>query len=124
MEGIQLLGVPSMNLKPGMKRCAQNIGTSGSEIRKPPSAKRFAIQRIASLFSLGTSRRISAPTSGVKRMIESMWFCMKFSVVVRGVSLAVARACCPHRVAAGRRHDSRRDGGATLVVHVIEHEPY
>jgi hypothetical protein len=28
---------------------------------------------------LGTKRRISAPTSGVKRMIESMWFCMKFS---------------------------------------------
>jgi hypothetical protein len=28
------------------------------------------------LFSLGTNRRISAPTSGVKRMIESIWFCM------------------------------------------------
>jgi hypothetical protein len=30
---------------------------------------------------LGTNRRIRAPTSGVKRMIESMWFCMKFSVI-------------------------------------------
>ena len=80
MEGIQLLGAPSMNLKvAGSKRCAQNMGTSGSEIRKPPSAKKFAIQRMASLFSLGTNRRTSAPTSGVKRMIESMWFCMKFS---------------------------------------------
>ena len=57
MEGIQLLGVPSRNLNArASKRCAQNIGTSGSEIRKPPSAKMFAIQRIASLFSLGTNR--------------------------------------------------------------------
>jgi hypothetical protein len=48
------------------------MGTSGSEIRKPPSAKMFAIQRIASLFSLGTNRRTNAPMSGVKRMIESM----------------------------------------------------
>src|ERR1700677_3281931 len=81
MEGIQLLGVPSMNLKPGSKRCAQNHGTSGSETRKPPSAKRFAIQRTASLFSLGTNRSTSAPTSGVKRIIESMWFCMKVQLL-------------------------------------------
>src|SRR5208283_988973 len=75
IEGIQLFGVPSRNLKwDGVtsKRCAQNIGTRGSEIRKPASANRFAIQRIASLFSLGTNRRTNAPTSGVKRMIESM----------------------------------------------------
>ncbi len=80
MEGIQLLGVPSMNLKrSGLCICAQNHGTSGSEMRNPPSAKKFAIQRMAALFSLGTNRRMKAPTSGVKRMIESMWFCMKFS---------------------------------------------
>ena len=72
IDGIQLFAEPSMNLKPGSKRCAQNIGTSGSEIRNPPSAKIFAIQRMASLFSLGTNRSRSAPTSGVKRMIESM----------------------------------------------------
>src|ERR1700738_616613 len=72
IEGIQLFGVPSRNLKPGSKRCAQNMGTSGSEIRNPPSAKMFEIQRIASLFSLGTNRRTSPPTSGVKRMIDRM----------------------------------------------------
>ncbi len=77
IEGIQLLALPSMNLKPGSKRCAQNIGTSGSETSKPASAKKFAIQRMASLFSFGTNRRISAPSSGVKRMIDKIWFCMK-----------------------------------------------
>ena len=76
MEGIQLPALPSMNLKPGSKRLSQNIGTSGIEIRKPASAKKFAIQRTASLFSLGTNRRISAPSSGVKRMIDKIWFCI------------------------------------------------
>src|SRR5580658_1557151 len=99
MEGIQLLGAPSMNLKPGSKRSAQNIGTSGSETRKPPSAKKFAIQRMASLLSLGTNRSTRAPTSGVKRMIESIWFCMK------------VLSCSA-------------SGATTLVVHVIEHETY
>src|ERR1039458_1604901 len=72
IEGIQLFGEPSRNLKPGKKRCAQNIGTSGSEIRKPARAKMFAVKLIASLFSFGRNRRTNAPTSGVKRMIESI----------------------------------------------------
>src|SRR6266513_368490 len=72
MEGIQLLGPPSMNLNPGSNRSAQNSGTSGRDIRKPPSAKMLATQRMASLFSLGTNSSRIAPTSGVKRMIESM----------------------------------------------------
>src|SRR5712671_2538828 len=76
MEGIQLLGEPSINLNPGSKRCAQNHGTSGNETRKPASAKMFAIQRTASLFSLGTNRSTIAPTSGVKRMMERMWLYM------------------------------------------------
>ncbi len=61
-----------MNLKPGSKRCAQNIGTSGSEIKNPPSAKMLAIQRIASLFSLLTNRSNIAPTSGVNKMMDRM----------------------------------------------------
>src|SRR5580704_12382576 len=98
MEGIQLFGVPSINLKrSALCICAQNHGTSGREIRKPPSANRLAIQRMASLFSLGTNRRISAPTSGVKRMIESMWFCMKVQLL--------ASSC-------------------VSVVHVIKNKPY
>ncbi len=72
MVGIHVLGAPSMNLKPGSKRCAQNIGTSGSEIRKPPNAKMLAIQRTASLLSLGTNKSTRAPRSGVNRMIERM----------------------------------------------------
>ena len=72
IDGIQLFGEPSMNLKPGSKRSAQNAGTSGSEIRNPASAKIFAIHRMASLFSLGTNISRIAPTSGVKRMMESM----------------------------------------------------
>jgi len=55
---------------------AQVIGTSGSEIRNPPSAKMFAIHRIASLFSLGTNRSRNAPTSGVKRMMDKMCVCI------------------------------------------------
>jgi len=43
------------------KRCAQNIGTSGSEIRKPPREKILATQRTAALFIPGTNRRTSAP---------------------------------------------------------------
>src|SRR3954452_10481291 len=75
MEGIQLFPVPSMNLNGAgspLLTSAQKAGTSGSEIRNPPSAKMLAIQRIASLFSLGTNKSRIAPTSGVKRMIESM----------------------------------------------------
>ncbi len=48
-----MLGAPSMNLKPGSKRCAQNHGTSGSETKKAGQAKRFAIQRMASLLLFG-----------------------------------------------------------------------
>src|SRR5580658_4517492 len=76
MEGIQLLGVPSMNLNPGSKRCAQNHGTNGIEIRKPPNEKMFAIQRMASFCSFGTNRRKRAPTSGVNKMIERIWLCI------------------------------------------------
>src|SRR5579871_587536 len=72
IEGIQLLGEPSMNLKPGSKRSAQNAGTSGSETRNPASAKMLAIHRMASLFSFGTNKSRKAPTSGVNRMIERM----------------------------------------------------
>ena len=41
MLGIQLLGAPSMNLKAcvASKRWAQNMGTSGREIRNPPRAE-------------------------------------------------------------------------------------
>jgi hypothetical protein len=42
------------------------------ETRKPASAKKFAIQRMACLFSLGTNRRKSAPRRGVKRMMDRM----------------------------------------------------
>src|ERR1700674_2445169 len=84
MDGIQLLAVPSINLKPGSRRFSQNQGTSGSETRKPASAKTFAIQRTASLFSLGTNKRTIAPTSGVNRMIERMRDCIEqFSVARR-----------------------------------------
>ena len=74
MVGIQVLGAPSMNLKAWLisNRWAQNMGTSGIEIRKPPSAKMFAIQRMAFLLSLGTNRSTIAPSSGVNRMIERM----------------------------------------------------
>src|SRR6201987_3796292 len=75
MEGIQLLAVPSINLKGSgspLLTFSQNIGTSGSEIRKPARAKMLAIQRIASLFSLETNKSRIAPTSGVKRMMERM----------------------------------------------------
>ena len=34
----------------------------------------FATQRIAFLFSFGMNRRTKAPTSGVNKMIERMWF--------------------------------------------------
>src|ERR1035437_1455638 len=56
IEGIQLFGEPSRSLKPGKKRCAQNIGTSGSEIRKPARAKMFAVQRMRALLSFGGAR--------------------------------------------------------------------
>src|SRR5579864_8133669 len=72
IDGIQLPGEPSMNLNPGSKRCSQNMGTSGIETSKPASAKMFAIQRMAFLFSFGTNRRKNAPTSGVNRMIDKM----------------------------------------------------
>src|SRR5260370_27661381 len=81
MDGIQLLAAPSINLKPGSRRFSQNQGTSGSETKKPASAKTFAIQRTASSFSLGTNKRTIAPTSGVNRMIERMLDCIEqFSV--------------------------------------------
>src|SRR5215467_6982164 len=99
MDGIQLLGTPSMNLNwlvsPSF---AQNIGTSGIEIRKPAKAKMFAIQRMASLLSFGTKRRISAPTSGVKRMMDRMWVCIRtvlssrFPVLSDYYELPAARA--------------------------------
>src|ERR1700756_2019991 len=81
MLGIQLFGAPSRNLKAcvASNRCAQNMGISGSETTKPAIAKMLAIQRIASLFSLGTNMSRIAPTSGVNRTIESMWFCIKSS---------------------------------------------
>src|SRR5579863_3672816 len=78
MEGIQLLGAPSMNLNPGSKRCAQNHGTSGMETIKPAREKMFAIQRMACLFSLGTKMSRIAPTSGVNKMIERIWLCISF----------------------------------------------
>src|SRR3982074_691126 len=81
MDGIQLLAAPSINLKPGSRRFSQNQGTSGSETRKPASAKTFAIQRTASLFSLGTNKRTIAPTSGVNKMVDQIGLYMKrFSV--------------------------------------------
>src|SRR5207237_8975236 len=94
MEGIQLFGAPSMNLKPGSKRCCQNRATSGIDTRKPASAKMFAIQRIPSLFSLGTKRRRNAPTSGVKRMIERMWFCVYLKVAPPSGRLSGGRHDC------------------------------
>src|SRR5579864_2284842 len=89
MEGIQLLGAPSMNLNPGSKRCAQNQGTSGIETSSPAREKRFAIQRMASFCSFGTNRSKRAPASGVNKMIERIWLCM-FYTVTR------ARAPAPH----------------------------
>src|SRR5579864_4986012 len=76
MEGIQLLGAPSMNLKPGSNRCAQNHGTSGIETKRPAKAKIFAIQRMASFCSLGTNMSKRAPASGVNKMIERIWLCI------------------------------------------------
>src|SRR5579883_3206630 len=66
------------------------MGTSGSEMRKPARAKRLAIQRIAALFSLGTNRRRMAPTSGVKRMMERMWFCIENSSQLPASSIPVS----------------------------------
>ncbi len=51
-------------------------GPAAAKSESPASAKMFAIQRMASLFSFGTNRRRSAPSSGVKRMIDRMWFCI------------------------------------------------
>src|SRR5580700_1983100 len=76
MEGIQLFGVPSMNLNPGSKRCAQNHGTSGIETKSPARAKMFAIQRMASFCSCGTKMSSRAPASGVNKMIERIWLCI------------------------------------------------
>ena len=50
--------------------CALYQNHRGTEIRKPMRATTFAIHRMAFAFSLLTSRRTSAPASGVKRMIE------------------------------------------------------
>src|SRR5438270_13408380 len=74
--GIQLLAAPSMNLKPGSKRLSQNQGTSGREMRNPPSEKMLAIQRMAALLSLGTNKSRIAPSCGVKRMMERMCACI------------------------------------------------
>src|ERR1700722_4236808 len=111
MEGIQLFGVPSMNLKPGSKRSAQNIATSGSEIRKPPSAKKLAIQRMASLFSFGTNRSTRAPSSGVNKMIESIWFCMKDQLLASSFLLLA-------------ESQERPAGSCVSVIHVIKNETY
>src|SRR5438128_8418917 len=112
MEGIQLFGAPSMNLKPGSKRCCQNQATSGIDTRKPASAKMFAIQRMPSLFSLGTKRRRNAPTSGVKRMIERMWLCIYLKVAPPSRRLSGGRHACrcedetpSPQPARGRRYD-------------------
>ena len=112
MEGIQLFGAPSINLKPGSKRCCQNQATSGIDTRKPASAKMFAIQRMPSLFSLGTKRRRNAPTSGVKRMIERMWFCIYLKVAPPSRRLSGGRHACrcedetpSPQPARGRRYD-------------------
>jgi len=43
---------------------------NGTEMTKPMKAVRFAIHRMAFSFCLLTSRRRSAPTSGVNRMRE------------------------------------------------------
>ncbi len=72
MDGIQVLAAPSMNLNPGWSFTAQNIGISGMDTASPASAKIFATQRIAFLFSLGMNRRMKAPTMGVNRMMERM----------------------------------------------------
>src|ERR1035438_8626187 len=112
MEGIQLLGTPSTNLKrSGLLICDQNIGTSGNEIRKPPSAKKFAIQRMASLFSLGTNRSTKAPRSGVKRMMDNMWFCMKDQLLASSFRLLA-------------RSQERAARSCISVIHVIENETY
>src|SRR5579862_1729490 len=76
MEGIQLLGVPSMNLNPGSARCAQNHGTSGIETKRQASEKSFAIQRMASFCSWGINMSKRAPTRGVNKMIERIWLCI------------------------------------------------
>ena len=47
--------------------CASNQNHSGTEIRKPASATRFAIQRIAFSFRLFTNSSRTAPASGVKQ---------------------------------------------------------
>ena len=54
--------------------CGLYKNHNGIEMTKPTNATRFAIQRMASSLRLLTSRRISAPTSGVNRMNESKWF--------------------------------------------------
>src|SRR3954466_11415878 len=61
-------GARSMNWKSAPDGLYQNH--SGTEIANPASATRLAIQRIAFPFCLLTSSRISAPASGVKRMID------------------------------------------------------
>src|SRR5579862_3852461 len=105
IEGIQLFAAPSMNLNGAVSPLltnAQNAGTSGSEIRNPPSAKILASQRMASLFSLGTNRSNIAPTSGVKRMIESMCDCI---------------------VSTFRRDVASYVSATASVIHVIKDEP-
>src|SRR5271165_900428 len=82
MDGIQLLGAPSMNWKPPRSLAAQNHGTSGSETRNPSMPKMLPTQRMASLFSFGNSRRTIAPTSGVNKIMERMWLCIFSSQLV------------------------------------------
>src|ERR1017187_2220569 len=73
MDGIQLLGAPSTNWKPARSFSAQNHGISGNETANPRKPKMLPIQRMASLFSFGTSMRRTAPTSGVNKIIERIW---------------------------------------------------
>ena len=81
MDGIQLFGLPSTNWKPAWSFSAQNQGISGNETASPRKAKMLPIQRMASLFSLGTSMRRKAPTSGVNKIIERMWLYMRYPIL-------------------------------------------
>src|ERR1700735_3521042 len=104
-----------MNLNPGSPRCAQNHGTSGRETSNPLSAKKLAIQRMASLFSLGTNRSTSAPTSGVNRIMERMWLYI-FSFELRAMSFEQSRTCLLEA-------RSSQLAARSSVIHVINDKP-
>jgi hypothetical protein len=75
-RGNPVVGSAFDELEAGSKRCAQNMGTSGSETRNPPSAKMFASSG-SRLYSLGNKQENERSDERREKMIDSMWFCIR-----------------------------------------------